>query len=112
MIALMSVFLLLMVGIAITIIVVLKNTKMAEIGTIFRNNLYGLYYKDDVRIDEGIVEIRDTNVQYNTNNDINTETEDNHYAMLTTVTDKNPNYETVTTVEPIVDDDGYARLPV
>ena len=111
MIALMSVFLLLMFGIAIAIIVVWKSTRTAEIGTVFRNNLYGLYYKDDARIDEGIVEIRDRNVEYNINN-ADTETEDNPYATLTAVTDKNPNYETVTATEPIVDDDGYARLPV
>ena len=104
-IVLMSVLLLLIV--AITAIIVWKSTKRTETGRVFRNRLYGLYYKDDVRIDEGVVEMRERNVEYGAD----TDNDEDDKATSTAVTERNPNYKTVTVTDYIVDDDGYARLP-
>ena len=103
-IALMSV---LIVVIAITIIIMWKRTN-TEVGRVFRNSLYGLYYKDDVRIDEGVVEMRERNVEYGAD----TDNDEDDKATSTAVTERNPNYETVAVKADIEDDDGYARLPL
>jgi len=83
---------------AICIIVTRMRTK-PEVGTIFRNPLYGLYYIGDKRIDQSVVEVKDTNNMYNADN------------SEVTIEDANPDYaggSADTAVE--VDNQGYARI--
>ena len=91
-----------------------------EIGRIFRNSFYGRYYIENERIDQNVVEIADQNPNYRRNNDdINETVFQDVNQKYGSEKDNNDQCETAeledddyNMSEPIVDDDGYARLPI
>ena len=105
---LLTFLLLLVIGIVIT-----KMRAKPEVGTIFRNPIYGLYYIEDNRIDESVVEIVDRNNMYHAdNNEATIEDANPQYAGTSRATneDANPEYATDSAEVMVVDDQGYARV--
>ena len=101
-ITMFCVLILLILGLAIALVITRGQTNMVEMGRVFRNQYYGLYYKGDVRIDQGVVEVVDKNPNYDCEND---------EPIDTAIEDTNPHYNGGTgTREMIVEEDGYARI--
>ena len=81
------------IGLGIALAITLYQ-KAPEVGTVFRNALYGLYYMGDQRIDDNVAEVIDENPTYNSHSG----------NIKSVIHDKNPQYAA------IIDDDGYARI--
>ena len=91
--------LLAILGILAICIIIMRIRTKPEVGTIFRNPLYGLYYVGDSRIDESVVEVEDTNNMYNAD----------HSEV--TIRDHNPHYADGSADSAMeVDGQGYARI--
>ena len=80
-----------------------------EVGTVSRNPLYGLYYMEDDRIDESVVEVVDRNNMYQADDDEATIEDANpQYVGASLVTNEDTNPQSGDKMA--VDDEGYARV--
>ena len=109
-----------LICLVIAVVITKIKTPKVEIGRIFRNSFYGRYYIENERIDQNVVEIADQNPNYRRNNDdINETVFQDVNQKYGSENDNNDQCETAeledddyNMSEPIVDDDGYARLPI
>ena len=100
------------IGLGIALAITLYQ-KAPEVGTVFRNALYGLYYMGDQRIDDNVAEVIDENPTYNRDSG----------NIRSVIQDKNLQYAAINDDDTIesspadhfpkamaVDAEGYARI--
>ena len=106
---LIAFLILLVIGIVIT-----RMWDKPEVGNIFQNPLYGLYFMGNDRIDESVVEVVDRNNMYHADDTKATIEDANpQYAGASRTINKDtnlPNAGTGADKMMVVDEQGYARI--